>query len=92
MQSGYNDIYTQYIYRRRKETAIQRFMNYLLADNYYFLKQKLVGIAFILVSVILPLALDGDVTASIIMFPLGMFLLVTKEHVYFNWWLCYNVE
>ena len=42
-------------------------------------KQKLLGVVAIGISIASPLLLDGDATASIIMFPLGLYLLFTKE-------------
>lgn len=54
---------------QRRETAI------------YYIKQKLIGLASVAISVASPLLLDGDVTISVLMLPLGLFLMVTKEKV-----------
>ena len=45
----------------------------------YFLKQKMMGIALIVISILIPILLDGDATASLITLPLGLYLLFTKE-------------
>lgn len=47
----------------------------------YYAKQKLLGVVAISVSIASPLLLDGDATVSVIMLPLGLYLLFTKEKV-----------
>lgn len=47
----------------------------------YKAKQKLLGIVAICVSITSPLLLDGDATISVIMLPLGIYMLFTKEKV-----------
>ena len=47
----------------------------------YKAKQKLFGLLAIGVSIATPILLDGDATFSVIMFPLGLYLLITKERV-----------
>ena len=47
----------------------------------YKAKQKLLGLLAIGVSIASPLLLDGDATISVIMLPLGLYLLFTKEKV-----------
>lgn len=54
---------------QRRETAI------------YYIKQKLMGLAAVGVAIACPLLLDGDATASLIILPLGIWLLFTKEKV-----------
>lgn len=44
-------------------------------------KQKILGIIAILVAIIVPFLLDGDATISLIMLPLGLYLLITRERV-----------
>ena len=88
---AYNETYTHfrthsgdtqiYIYRRRKKSVIHRLMKHLLADSCYYLKQKLLGLAAVGVAIVCPLLLDGDATISVLMLPLGIFLIVTKEKV-----------
>ena len=51
------------------------------AETIYYIKQKLMGLAAVGISVASPLLLDGDATISVLMFPLGIFLMVTKEKV-----------
>ena len=47
----------------------------------YKAKQKLLGVLAITASIASPLLLDGDATISLIMLPLGLYLLFTKEKV-----------
>ena len=47
----------------------------------YKAKQKLLGVVAIGVSIASPLLLDGDATISLIMLPLGIYMLFTKEKV-----------
>ena len=47
----------------------------------YYAKQKLLGILAIGISIASPLLLDGDATVSLIMLPLGIYVLFTKEKV-----------
>ena len=47
----------------------------------YKAKQKLLGVVAIGVSIASPLLLDGDATVSVIMLPLGLYLLFTKKKV-----------
>lgn len=69
-----------YIYRR-KQTAFSRFAENLLADGCYYLKQKLLGLTAVGMAIACPLLLDGDATASLIMLPLGLYALFTKEKI-----------
>lgn len=47
----------------------------------YKAKQKLLGVVAIGISIASPLLLDGDATISLIMLPLGIYVLFTKEKV-----------
>ena len=47
----------------------------------YKAKQKLLGVAAIGVSIASPLLLDGDATISVIMLPLGIYMIFTKKKV-----------
>ena len=44
-------------------------------------KQKFFGLLAISVSIATPILLDGDGTISLIMLPLGLYLLITREKV-----------
>ena len=47
----------------------------------YKAKQKFIGLIALSVSIVSPLLLDGDATISLIMLPLGIYMLFTKEKV-----------
>ena len=44
-------------------------------------KQKILGVVAIGASIASPILLDGDATISVIMLPLGIYMLFTKEKV-----------
>ena len=50
-------------------------------SSIYKVKQKLLGVVAIGVSIASPLLLDGDATISVIMLPLGIYVLFTKKKV-----------
>ena len=47
----------------------------------YYVKQKLIGLLFVLIGIIIPFFADGEVTASVLFLPLGVYLLFTKEKI-----------
>ena len=47
----------------------------------YFLKQKLCGLVIVGFGILIPFVLDGDATASVIIIPLGLFLIFTRQRV-----------
>ena len=51
------------------------------AERTYYIKQKISGLIMAAVGIITPILLDGDATISVLMLPLGIFLIVTKEKV-----------
>lgn len=51
------------------------------AERLYYIKQRLSGVIMATIGIITPFVLDGDATISLVVFPLGIFLLLTKEKV-----------
>ncbi len=51
------------------------------AEIIYYIKQKLSGLAMIIIGVIIPFLFEGDATVSLFILPLGVFLMLTKERV-----------
>ena len=47
----------------------------------YYLKQKALGAGLIGLSILTPIILEGDATASLFLFPLGVYTLFTREKV-----------
>lgn len=47
----------------------------------YLIKQRIMGIIMIVLGIISAVVLDGDVTACMIVVPLGIWLMVTKKCV-----------
>lgn len=53
-----------------------------MAEIIYYIKQKLLGLSMIILSIVAPFILDGDATASVIMMPIGIVVFFTKEKLY----------
>ena len=51
------------------------------AERVYYIKQKLCGVVLAAVGIIVPILFDGDATASLLLVPMGLFVLFTKEKV-----------
>jgi len=47
----------------------------------YFLKQKISGAVMIGSGILIPFVMDGDATAALIIVPVGIYLLITKNKV-----------
>ncbi len=45
----------------------------------YFVKQKLIGIAMLLLTAVSWIVLDGDATIGILYVPIGIYLIFTKK-------------
>ena len=63
-------------YERRKEIQKAKKRKAIM----YYIKQKLSGFVLVIISILLPIVV-GDGTASILFFPLGLYLTFTKEKV-----------
>lgn len=81
---GYEAIETVYIYeewlkeynrRKTKRRIRQR------TEHLYYIKQCLSGTIMAAIGIIAPFVLDGDATFSLIVLPLGIFLILTREKV-----------
>lgn len=47
----------------------------------YFIKQKLIGAAMVLLSILTVIMLEGDATAAVFMTPIGLMTIFTKDMV-----------
>lgn len=52
------------------------------ANASYYIKQKLSGLILAIIGIVIPFVMDGDATASLIMLPLGLYALFTKEKIF----------
>ena len=66
---------------RQKRLARQKREAKRKAKTIYFLKQKMMGIALIIISILIPIINNGDATTSLLFLPLGIYMLFTKEKV-----------
>ena len=66
---------------RQKRIHKQKIEAKRKAKIMYFLRQKMIGIALIIISILIPIINDGDATASLLFLPLGIYMLFTKKKV-----------
>ena len=67
--------YNEWLKEYKRRTCRSR------AERAYFLKQKLCGLVLATIGIITPILFDGDATASLLLVPMGLFVLFTKEKV-----------
>ena len=65
---------------KRLETHRQK-MKISRMEYVYYLKQKISGLVIIVIGILTPLILEGDITVSLIALPLGVFLMITREKI-----------
>lgn len=71
----YEEWLKEYNRRETKRRIRQR------TEHLYYMKQRLSGAIMAVIGIITPFVMDGDATFSLIVLPLGVFLLLTKEKV-----------
>lgn len=64
--------------KERKQSKIQEKRRRL-----YFLKQKVIGVFFLIFTIFVVKLLDGDATIALLTVPLGLTLIFSKE----KWWM-----
>ena len=64
--------YNEWLKEYKRRTCRSR------AERAYFLKQKLCGVVLAAIGIIVPVVCDGDATASLLLVPMGLFVLLTK--------------
>lgn len=84
MREAYNYTYdiqeeainTYYRRRNRQKRAERR-----RKEKVYFIKQKIFGICFAAFGLLIPFIADGDATASLLIVPMALYMVFTKEKV-----------
>ena len=71
----YDEWLKEYNRRETKRRIRQR------TEHLYYMKQRMSGTIIAAIGIVMPFVLDGDATLSLLMLPLGIFLLLTKEKV-----------
>lgn len=51
---------------------------------YYFRRQKLYGVAMVILGVLSAFIADGDITAALLVVPLGLCLIFTRKKVMYD--------
>ena len=72
-RAAVGDYVRRWQWDKRRERRRQR--------RHYFLKQRLIGIALLILTILAVKLLDGDATIAIITVPLGLYLIFTGEMV-----------
>lgn len=49
--------------------------------NKRMLKQKLIGLVLIAIGILCPIVCEGDATASLLIVPMGLMVLFTREDI-----------
>ena len=52
-----------------------------MKERIYYLKQKLCGLILVIIGVITPIICDGEATVSVLVVPLGLYLIFTKNKI-----------
>ena len=71
----YEEWLKEYNRREAKRRIRQR------TERLYYMKQRLSGAVMAAIGIVTPFLLDGDATFSLVVLPLGIFLLLTREKV-----------
>lgn len=71
----YEEWLKEYNCRETKRRIRQR------TEHLYYMKQRLSGTIMATIGIIMPFVLDGDATVSLVVLPLGIFLMMTREKV-----------
>lgn len=67
---------TYYRRRNRQKRAEQK-----RKEKIYYIKQKIFGICFATFGILVPFFADGDATASLLVVPMSVYMIFTKEKV-----------
>ena len=81
---GSEAIETMYTYEERLKEYNRRETQRRIrqrTERLYYMKQRLSGVIMTVIGIIMPFVLDGDATFSLVMLPLGIFLMLTQEMV-----------
>lgn len=76
--------YTEDIQQDAIETYYRRRNRQKKVNRKYFIKQKLFGLLMVLFGVLVPIVCDGDATMSLLIVPMGLYILFTKEKVFMD--------
>ncbi len=71
----YKEWLKEYNRRETKRRIRQR------TKHLYYMKQRFSGLVMAVTGIVVPFILGGDATVSLLVLPLGIFLILTKEKV-----------
>lgn len=71
----YEEWLKEYNCRKTKQRIRQR------TEHLYYIKQKILGVIMVSVGIMILFLFSEDITVSLFVLPLGIFLLLTKEKI-----------
>lgn len=71
--------YEEWLKEYNRRETMQRIRQ--RTEHLYYMKQRISGAIIAAIGIVMPFLLDGDATVSIVVLPLGIFLVMTKEKV-----------
>lgn len=84
MREAYNytcdiheDAINTYYRRRNRQKRAERKRK----EKAYYIKQKIFGVCFAAFGLLIPFIADGDATASLLIVPMALYMIFTKEKV-----------
>lgn len=78
--SGSETMNTVYMLKEYNKTNSQQ-KTRKRTERIYYIKQRLSGLIMAAIGIYVPFLLEGDATISLLVLPLGIFLLLTKEKI-----------
>lgn len=63
------------------ETEYKRRQYKVKRKNIYYMKQRLIGFLMFLMGIAMPVFLDGDATASILLIPFGIYMMMSRQRL-----------
>lgn len=71
--------YDEWIKEYNRRETIRRIRQ--RTEHLCYMKQRISGVVMVAIGIVMPFVLDGDATFSLVMLPLGIFLMLTQEKV-----------
>lgn len=71
------NIYTEIEHQLDRERRLKS----MRARRLNILKQKVMGLILVTISIVAPILLDGDATASVLLLPIGLYLVLSNTEI-----------
>ena len=80
------DAINTYYRRRNRQKRVERRRQ----EKLYYIKQKIFGVVMAAFGLIIPFVTNGDATMSLLIVPMGLYTIFTKEKVFMDCEMWYN--